>query len=61
MSTSRELAQKHLVPHFTKKGAWHTDALPIIVRGEGCYLYDSDGNEYLDGLAGLFPELARAA
>ena len=54
MSTPRELAQKHLVPHFTKKGAWHTDALPIIERGEGCYLYDTDGNEYLDGLAGLF-------
>ena len=54
MSTSRELAQKHLVPHFTKKGAWHTDALPIIVRGGHAFLYDIDGNEYLDGLAGLF-------
>ncbi len=27
---------------------------PIIVRGEGCYLEDSDGNRYLDALAGLF-------
>ena len=54
MSTQRELAQKHLVPHFTKKGAWHTDALPIIERGEGCYLFDTDGDRWLDGLAGLF-------
>jgi adenosylmethionine-8-amino-7-oxononanoate aminotransferase len=27
---------------------------PIIVRGEGCYLEDIDGNRYLDALAGLF-------
>ncbi len=54
MSSMRELAQQHLVPHFTKKAAWHSDGLPIIERGEGCYLYDTEGNEYLDGLAGLF-------
>ena len=69
MSTHRELAQKHLVPHFTPKAAWQNDALPIIERAEGCYLYDTDGVEYLDGLAGLFcvnighgrPDLSNAA
>jgi adenosylmethionine-8-amino-7-oxononanoate aminotransferase len=69
MSSHRELAQKHLVPHFTPKAAWQNEALPIIERGEGCYLYDTDGNEYLDGLAGLFcvnighgrPDLSAAA
>ncbi|HJM72186.1 MAG TPA: aminotransferase class III-fold pyridoxal phosphate-dependent enzyme, partial [Acidimicrobiales bacterium] len=69
MSTHRELAQKHLVPHFTPKAAWQNDALPIIERAEGCYLYDADGVEYLDGLAGLFcvnighgrPDLSNAA
>ncbi|MEZ4631113.1 MAG: aminotransferase [Deinococcales bacterium] len=25
-----------------------------IVRGEGCYIYDSEGNSYLDALAGLW-------
>ena len=25
----------------------------IITRGEGCYVWDNDGNRYLDGLAGL--------
>ena len=25
----------------------------IIVKGEGCYVYDNDGNRYLDGMAGL--------
>ena len=69
MSTHRELAQKHLVPHFPPKAAWQNDALPIIERAEGCYLYDADGVEYLDGLAGLFcvnighgrPDLSNAA
>jgi adenosylmethionine-8-amino-7-oxononanoate aminotransferase len=28
--------------------------LPIIVRGEGCYLYDEEGKRYLDGLSCLF-------
>jgi adenosylmethionine-8-amino-7-oxononanoate aminotransferase len=28
--------------------------IPIIVRGEGCYVYDDHGNRYLDGLSGLF-------
>ena len=43
--------------------------MPIIVRGEGAYIYDSEGKRYLDGLAGLFvnqlghgrTELAEAA
>ena len=26
--------------------------IPIIVRGEGCYVYDEHGNRYLDGLSG---------
>ena len=28
--------------------------IPIIVRGEGCYVYDEHGNRYLDGLSALF-------
>jgi adenosylmethionine-8-amino-7-oxononanoate aminotransferase len=47
----RRLAQDHLWLHFTRMGG--NDA-PIIVRGEGCYLEDSEGNRYLDALAGLF-------
>jgi adenosylmethionine-8-amino-7-oxononanoate aminotransferase len=27
---------------------------PVIVRGEGCYLWDDEGKRYLDALAGLF-------
>ncbi len=25
-----------------------------VVRGEGCYLYDKDGNQWLDGVAGIW-------
>ena len=47
-------AQRHLVPHFTKGKAWMNQSLGVIERGEGCYVYDTEGNRYLDGLAGLF-------
>lgn len=51
---TRSLAQKHLIPHFTAAGAWQSEHLPIIVQGQGSYLYDSEGNRFLDGLSGLF-------
>jgi adenosylmethionine-8-amino-7-oxononanoate aminotransferase len=47
----RRLAQDHLWLHFTRMGGYEA---PIIVRGEGCYLEDVEGNRYLDALAGLF-------
>jgi putrescine aminotransferase len=38
---------------FTDYKGLQKDKAKIIVRGEGCYVWDSDGNKYLDGLAGL--------
>ena len=40
--------------HFTRHGAYADADVPVIVRGEGVYLYDSQGKRYLDALAGLF-------
>ena len=41
--------------HFSRMGSYGPDhEIPIIVRGEGCYVYDEHGNRYLDGLSGLF-------
>ncbi len=54
MNEHRRLAQRHLLPHFTKAASWRAEDLMVIERGEGCYVWDSDGNRYLDGLAGLF-------
>lgn len=50
----RANAQKHLFPHFTRGPVWRDADLPVIVRGEGSYLYDDKGRRFLDGLAGLF-------
>ena len=47
-------ARDHLWLHFTRMGGYKEDELPIIVRGDGCYLEDSKGKRYLDALAGLF-------
>ena len=47
-------ARDHLWLHFTRMGGYADGEVPIIVRGDGCYLEDSKGKRYLDALAGLF-------
>jgi adenosylmethionine-8-amino-7-oxononanoate aminotransferase len=47
-------AHEHLWLHFTRMGGYAGAEIPIIVRGDGCYLEDSNGKRYLDALAGLF-------
>ncbi|MGH4001787.1 MAG: aspartate aminotransferase family protein [Pseudonocardiaceae bacterium] len=49
----RAQARRHLGPHFTRKDTWESD-FPVFVRGEGSYLIDTEGERFLDGLAGLF-------
>jgi adenosylmethionine-8-amino-7-oxononanoate aminotransferase len=51
----QEQAQRYLWMHFTRMGSFGPDhEVPIIVRGEGCYVWDDHGNRYLDGLSALF-------
>ncbi len=56
----QDSARAHLWMHFTRMGAYAATAegggqeIPIIVRGEGCYVYDEHGKRYLDGLSGLY-------
>ncbi len=48
-------ARRHLWLHFTRMGGYGPDdEIPVIVRGEGCYVYDEHGRRYLDGLSSLF-------
>jgi adenosylmethionine-8-amino-7-oxononanoate aminotransferase len=47
-------AREHLWLHFTRMSAYEGSEVPIIVRGDGCYLEDANGKRYLDALAGLF-------
>ncbi len=64
-----ESARDHLWMHFTRLSAYEKAPVPVIVRGEGPYIWDADGRRYLDGLSGLFvvqaghgrQELAEAA
>jgi adenosylmethionine-8-amino-7-oxononanoate aminotransferase len=50
-SELRAAARDHLWLHFTRMHGYDP---PVIVRGEGCYLWDDEGKRYLDALAGLF-------
>jgi adenosylmethionine-8-amino-7-oxononanoate aminotransferase len=53
-STLQELAKRHLWMHFTRMSAYDDHDVPIIVRGEGCYVWDEQGKRYLDALSALF-------
>jgi adenosylmethionine-8-amino-7-oxononanoate aminotransferase len=53
-SNLQELAKRHLWMHFTRMSAYEDAEVPILVRGEGCYVYDENGKRYLDGLSALF-------
>ena len=69
MSTLEDDAQRHLWMHFTRLGSFSGSPVPVISRGEGCFVFDMSGKRYLDGLSGLFTvqaghgrkELAEAA
>ena len=62
------MAQANLWGHFSRL-APSDEIIPIMERGEGCYIWDVDGKRYLGALSGLFTvqaghgrsELAEAA
>jgi hypothetical protein len=41
--------------HFSRLGSYSEDTdIPVMVRGEGAYVFDARGNRYFDGISGLF-------
>ncbi len=50
----QQLAKDHLWMHFTRHSSYASGDVPVIVRGEGPYIFDAAGKRYLDGLSGLF-------
>src|SRR5881227_1788093 len=50
----QEQAKRHLWMHFTRMGSYADHEVPVIARGEGCYVYDEYGKRYLDGLSALY-------
>ena len=56
-----DAARDHLWMHFTRHSVFEGHeagglghSVPIITRGEGWKIWDDRGNEYIDGLSGLF-------
>ncbi len=48
-------ARRHLWMHFSRMGSYNEHhEIPVIARGEGCYVYDEHGKRYLDALSALY-------
>ncbi len=54
VADGQEAAKRNLWLHFTRMGSYADSEVPVIVRGEGVYVFDQHGKRYLDGLSGLF-------
>ena len=50
----QSLDRRHYLHPFTDYKALHAKGARVIVKAEGCYLYDSEGQRILDGMAGLW-------
>ena len=51
-SPLQQSARDHLLLHFSRNGS--PAPLLVLERGEGPYVFDTEGNRYLDGLSSLF-------
>ena len=53
-----ERARRNLWLQMARMGSYNEQKeIPIMVRGEGTYVYDANGVKYFDGLAGLFTNM----
>ncbi len=53
MTDLQTRAKQHLMLHFSDMSVAAED-IPVLVRGEGCHIFDDLGNRYIDGLSGLY-------
>ncbi len=47
-------AADHLWMHFSRMGTFADKPVPVMERGDGAYLWDTNGRKYLDALSALF-------
>jgi putrescine aminotransferase len=50
----RELDAAHHIHPFTQTSLLNAEGVRVIVRGDGVYLWDSEGKRLIDGMAGLW-------
>ncbi|UVW28402.1 aspartate aminotransferase family protein [Massilia sp. H6] len=50
----QQLDSAHYLHPFTDHAALRESGARVIVRGDGIYLWDSEGNKIIDGMAGLW-------
>ncbi|MBC7962354.1 MAG: adenosylmethionine--8-amino-7-oxononanoate transaminase [Steroidobacteraceae bacterium] len=50
----RDWDKRHVWHPFTQMQEWERDDQIVIEKGEGCWLIDTDGNRYLDGVASMW-------
>jgi adenosylmethionine-8-amino-7-oxononanoate transaminase len=53
----RALDRAHVWHPFTPMADWMASDAVIVERGRGCYLYDTDGRRYFDGVSSLWVTL----
>jgi adenosylmethionine-8-amino-7-oxononanoate aminotransferase len=53
MTQLQEQAKQHLMLHFSDMTLEPED-IPVLVRGDGAFIFDDQGNRYIDGLSGLY-------
>lgn len=53
MSQLEDSARERILYAFADLGKVRERGVKVIVRGEDCYVWDSEGKKYIDGLAGL--------
>ncbi|MEX2650653.1 MAG: aminotransferase [Alphaproteobacteria bacterium] len=54
---TKEIWQKdkdHFIHPWTNFATFHDQGSDVIAQGEGAYVFDSNGNKYLDGIGGLW-------
>lgn len=50
----QQLGRDHLFQPFVDNAELQREGARVITRGDGCHIWDSEGNRYLDAFAGLW-------
>ncbi len=54
MNKWEELDKKYIWHPFTQMKGWNENSQMVIAKGKGVKLYDTEGNEYYDGISSLW-------